>query len=49
MALGEKCSWRRTRRGKVYYCTKGPNGKKADALEHSVYCAANKEMQDEWA
>jgi hypothetical protein len=35
-----KCSHWKKASGKIYYCSKGPNGKPADALPHSKLCAA---------
>jgi hypothetical protein len=45
MALGKKCSWRNTSRGKEYFCTLGPNRTKANALKHSPLCAEHKHKE----
>jgi hypothetical protein len=31
--------------GKIYYCLKGANGEKVDALEHSPLCAEHRKMK----
>jgi hypothetical protein len=47
--MADKCNhWTRAK-GKVYLCSKGPNGEPAAALEHSPKCSEHFEMQKRYS